>query len=406
MLTDTLPASVTFVSASPGCINLGGKVVCNVGTLPSGGGSNFTVVVTPTAAGLITSTLTVTSSSPDFNAANNTAINVTTVNGPPAITVQPASQEAIAGTNVTLQVTATGTAPLAFQWRFNGTDLEGAVNAALTLRNVQAAQAGTYAVLVTNAYGSVLSSDAALNVLVGPAISMQPASQTALVGASASFSVTATGTAPLGYQWTFNDTPLAGATAATLLLAAVQPAQAGSYAVAVSNLAGGVTSAAATLTVLVPPAITAEPSNQVVVLGNKASFQVTAAGTAPLIYQWAFDGTNLTGATDDMLLLTNVQPAQAGSYAVVITNVAGSITSLVATLTVLPFETLISLSAAQPTITFPSEVGFNYVLEYKNSLDDTTWTPLFQAVAGTGGEMSLQDINAPADSRYYRVRRE
>ena len=70
-LTDTLPASVTFVSASPGCVNLGGKVVCNVGTLSSGGATNFTVVVTPTAGGLITNTLTVASPTPDPNSANN-----------------------------------------------------------------------------------------------------------------------------------------------------------------------------------------------------------------------------------------------------------------------------------------------------------------------------------------------
>ena len=320
MLTDTLPASVTFVSASPGCVNLGGKAVCNAGTVPSGGSSSFTVVVTPTAAELITSTLSVTSSAPDSNAANNVAVNVTTVNGPPAITVQPASQAAIAGTNVTLQVAATGTPPLAFQWSFNRSDLPGAANASLTLPNVQAAQAGTYAVLVTNAYGSALSSNAALTVLVGPAIST-------------------------------------------------------------------------------------EPSNQTVVAGANASFTVTATGTTPLVYQWAVDGISLAGATADTLLFTNVKAAQAGNYVVVITNVAGSITSSVASLTVLPSGTLISLSMVQPavSIAFPSEVGFNYVLEYKNSLDDPVWTPLSPAVAGTGVELVLQDPNAPAASRYYRV---
>jgi uncharacterized repeat protein (TIGR01451 family) len=84
-LTDALPATVTFVSASPACVNLGGNVVCNLGTLSSGGATNFTIVVTPTAGGLITNILTVASPTPDPNSANNSATSVTTVNSPPTI---------------------------------------------------------------------------------------------------------------------------------------------------------------------------------------------------------------------------------------------------------------------------------------------------------------------------------
>jgi uncharacterized repeat protein (TIGR01451 family) len=85
-ITDALSANVTFVSASPGCVNLGGNVVCSLGTVPSGGTSNFTVVVTPTAEGLITNTLTVASPTSDPNSANNTATTVTTVT---SLTVLP-----------------------------------------------------------------------------------------------------------------------------------------------------------------------------------------------------------------------------------------------------------------------------------------------------------------------------
>jgi hypothetical protein len=63
-------------------------------------------------------------------------------------------------------VTANGTEPLSYQWNFNGTNIDGAANTTLTLTNVQASQAGNYAVLVTNAYGSVLSSNAMLTVTV------------------------------------------------------------------------------------------------------------------------------------------------------------------------------------------------------------------------------------------------
>ena len=118
----------------------------------------------------------------------------------PIITVQPTSLAVNAGANATFQVTATGTAPLAYQWRFNGTNLAGAVNSALTLTNLQVAQAGTYAVLVTNGGGSVLSANALLTVR-DPWIVTQPQSQAVVAGAPATFTVSAGGTPPLSYQW-------------------------------------------------------------------------------------------------------------------------------------------------------------------------------------------------------------
>jgi hypothetical protein len=123
-------------------------------------------------------------------------------------------------------------------------------------------------------------------------------------------------------------------------------------------------------------------------------------------YQWTFDGTNLAGATADSLLLTNVQPAQAGTYAVVITNVVGSITSSVASLNVVVPIGLSALSLPSPTISisFQSGTGVSYFLEYKSLLDDPTWIPLAAPVPGTGSTMTLQDTNTPAGSRYYRLR--
>ena len=328
-----------------------------------------------------------------------------TVLVPPAIATQPSNATVVVGTNASFTVTASGTLPLAYQWAFNGTNLPGAVNSALTLTNVQVAQAGTYSVWVTNSYGSVLSSNATLTVLVPPAIATQPSNETVVVGTNASFTVTASGTLPLAYQWAFNGTNLPGAVNSALTLTNVQVAEAGTYSVWVTNSYGSVLSSNATLTVLVPPAIATQPSNETVVVGTNASFTVLAGGTLPLAYQWAFNGTNLADATGLALLLTDVQLAQAGSYAVVVTNVAGSVTSAPAGLTVLPPVTTIAVSLAGPqiSITFPSVVGLNYVLEYKHFLDDPAWTPLPPAAAGTGGLMVLQDTNAPADSRYYRL---
>jgi len=89
-----------------------------------------------------------------------------------------------------------------------------------------------------------------------------------------------------------------------------------------------------TTTALQAPAITAQPVSQTVSASSNATFSVTATGTAPLSYQWRFNGTPIANATNATLALSNVQTNQAGSYSVVITNVAGTITSSVASLTV------------------------------------------------------------------------
>jgi hypothetical protein len=109
-----------------------------------------------------------------------------------------------------------------------------------------------------------------------------------------------------------------------------------------------------------------------------------------------------------MLLLTNVQSAQAGGYVVVVTNVAGSATSVVASLSVSSPGILLQISGGWPqvAISFVGQPGSDYLLEYKHLLDDPAWKPIKPVVPGTGGLMTLQDTNASADSRYYRVRRQ
>src|SRR6185437_13740772 len=112
-----------------------------------------------------------------------------------------------------------------------------------------------------------------------------------------------------------------------------QPANAGNYAVVVANVAGSVTSANAALTVNTPPSITTQPSSQTVNQGQNATFSVVAAGTAPLAYQWTFNAANISGATASSYTVVSAQPANAGNYAVVITNSLGSVTSANAALT-------------------------------------------------------------------------
>jgi hypothetical protein len=171
---------------------------------------------------------------------------------PPTITTHPQSQTVTAGANVTFAVVASGTPPLSYQWRKDGQDLAGATAASLVLNNVQTSHAGTYTVRVSNSAGAVTSNPATLTVnpaSTPPTITTHPQSQTVTAGANVTFTVAATGTPPLSYQWRKDGQDLPGQTSSTLTLANVQPTHAGTYTVRVSNSAGQVTSNPATLTV-------------------------------------------------------------------------------------------------------------------------------------------------------------
>ena len=115
------------------------------------------------------------------------------------------------GQSASFAVGASGTAPLSYQWNLNGTALSGATDASLALTNVQATDAGSYTAVVTNPGGSITSAVATLTVNILPGITTQPLSQTVTQGQNASFSVGASGTAPLSYQWSLNSTALSGA---------------------------------------------------------------------------------------------------------------------------------------------------------------------------------------------------
>ena len=270
------------------------------------------------------------------------------VNAAPGITVQPASQVAIAGTNVTLLVMASGNAPLSYQWRFNGNNLAGAVSSTLTLTNVQVAQAGSYSVLVTNALGSVVSSNAVLTVL-DPWIIGQPKNQVVTAGAPASFSVSAVGTLPLGYQWLKEGVALAdganlsGTHSTTLTLAQVQAGDVGNYSVVVSNLNGQVVSSNATLVANFPPVISTHPAGQTVLAGSVVAFTAGVVGSGPLGFQWQRGGTNLvdggkiSGSATTSLTVSNVQAVDMGSYGLVVTNTYGAVTSGPVLLSVWPW---------------------------------------------------------------------
>src|SRR5438045_1421421 len=195
---------------------------------------------------------------------------------PPAITTQPASQMVSVGQTATFSVAATVTAPLRYQCQKNGTAIGGATAASYTTPATTAADNGDqFTVVVSNAAGSVTSNAAALtvsSVLVAPTITRQPASQTVTTGQRATFTVTATGTAPLSYQWQKNGTVISGATATSYTTPVTTAADNGDqFTVVVSNTAGSMTSNAAALTVNsapVAPRTTAQTSSQPLTAGQ------------------------------------------------------------------------------------------------------------------------------------------
>jgi hypothetical protein len=330
-----------------------------------------------------------------------------TVIVPPTITTQPQNQTATQGQSASFSVLASGTAPLGYQWYLNGTALSGDTAAALNLSNVQTTDAGSYTVVVSNSGGSVTSSAATLTVYVPPTISTQPLSQTVAAGQSATFSVVAGGTPPLGYQWYFNGTALSGATSSALILSNVQTNNAGSYTVVVSNGGGSVTSATATLTIYVPPTITTQPLSQAMTQGQNASFSVVASGTAPLSYQWIFNGAALSGATSSALTLSNVQTSVAGSYSVLVTNLAGSVTSAAATLTVTDPSLTLSIpngaGMASGGFTFQLSVAGGSTCVIWASPDLQTWTPIATNAVTNGSIVFTDTAAAGYATRYYRA---
>jgi pectate lyase len=172
-----------------------------------------------------------------------------------------------------------------------------------------------------------------------PSITVQPHDTTNLVGNSASFTVGASGTAPLSFQWYFNSsTPVAGGTSATLTLLNIQTNNAGGYSAIVSNAGGSVTSVVASLVVTnieTPPFISTQPQNQTVAAGQTANFSVVAGGSVPLYYQWYLDDvTPLTDQTNALLSLPGVTTNDAGAYSVIVSNAFGTTNSVDATLTV------------------------------------------------------------------------
>ena len=207
-----------------------------------------------------------------------------------------------------------------------GYDQQGQINVPVGVTNLTALAGGGFHLLGQTNDGSLT-------------IVRQPRSRTAFSGTTVSFradavSATAT-TSPFRYQWRFNSVAIPGATNASLILPSVQTGSAGIYTVIVSNASQLVISSNAVLAVTnAAPAILSQPADKLVPLGENSSLSVLAVGSLPSWYQWRKNGTNIPGATNASLTLTNMQYTSEGDYSVVISNAYGMALSSNATVLV------------------------------------------------------------------------
>jgi len=157
----------------------------------------------------------------------------------------------------------------------------------------------------------------------------------------------------------------------------------------------------------IPPAIVLQPSSTNLVAGQAVILHVGAVGTGPMTYQWRHNGVNLPGAMGASLMFGAAHPSLSGDYSVVVRNVAGTVTSSAAALTVLGVRPLTlgapAFTGNSRSFSITSQLGLLYVLERKDSLTDSAWTTV-QSVVGTGAVLALSDPSPAAPSRFYRIR--
>jgi hypothetical protein len=257
-----------------------------------------------------TYSVTITNSAGSTNASAILTVNAAATS--PTISQQPVSLTVSNGASADFSVTAGGTAPLGYLWKKDGAGLSGATTSAFHLASVTTNDAAAYTVVITNSAGSTTSDVATLTVLLPPSILTPPQNTTVSIGNTATFTVVASGSPPMSYQWKFNGNALASATASSLAITNAQTGDQGDYTVVVSNAVAAVTSAPGHLTVQTAPAGPFEIKN-LQAGGGWIGFDATGPAQTNIVLwsssdlsHWAALSTNASGSGTVRLGQSNI----------------------------------------------------------------------------------------------------
>lgn len=252
----------------------------------------------------------------------------------PTITMHPMPQTACVGGTATFSVSAVGIGPLTYQWRKSGMTIHGATGSSLTISNVSAGDADDYDCVVTSNGGSTPSNTATLTVLSSLVIVDQPVSQTACLGGSASFSVSAAGDPPITHQWRKGGMPINGANGPTLTINPVTSGDFDVYDCVVTGSCGSIVSVSAALTVQSGLVFVQQPMGAIVCPGGQLTLVAAATGSGLIDYQWRRNGSPINGASGPSYAIPSAGAGDAGTYDVVATDACGSLPSIPAVVTV------------------------------------------------------------------------
>ena len=267
---------------------------------------------------------------------------------------------------------------------------------------------------VTFQYQVTNSVNQPLSIRMQPFVSGTPL----LPGSAVQLDVGAIGVAPLTYQWRKDGNALSGATNSSLLLQSISSLDAGNYDVVVTSPTGSTNSQAVTLTVQTaptPPTIVGQPQPTTVNVGGTAGFTVAVAGTVPWSFQWRKNGQPIPGATAPFYLVFNATVADAGYYDVVVSNIAGSVTSQPALLTVRKLAATVSLSnldqgydgSPKPVTVTTVPAGLTVSVTYDGSTTPPTAVGQYDVVAtivdpkyqgSATATLTIRDVTPPVIS--------
>lgn len=226
---------------------------------------------------------------------------------------------------------------ISYEWLKDGTVIDGQTTAALQLGAATASMAGRYRARVTNAAGSTLTSECVVTVVPAtpPRVTRVPLDQTVFLSEEAKFSVEASGSTPLTYEWRRDGVLVfANTVDNTFDLLSTRPNDAGTYTVTARNVAGASTSSSFKLKIIpvAAPVITRHPTSQTAPYNQALVLDATVTGAQPWTSTWRKDGVVVaeTKSGAPRLLLNDVAATpekQAGSYTVTVTNRFGSMVS-------------------------------------------------------------------------------